>query len=70
MSNDLLNGRRDIQNQVGREVIKEKTSKQDWITTEDFEIRDKAGELVLKGGHLGDRKRRELAVRSIDEQKS
>ncbi|KAK0377253.1 hypothetical protein CLIM01_05403 [Colletotrichum limetticola] len=70
LSNDLLNGRRDIQNQVGREVIKEKTFKQDWITTEDFEIRDKAGELVLKGGHLGDRKRRELAVRSIDEQKS
>ncbi|KAK2054816.1 hypothetical protein LY76DRAFT_579309 [Colletotrichum caudatum] len=64
LSNDLLNGRRDIQNQVGRDVIKEKTLRQDWTTSEDFEIRDKAGELVLKGGHLGDRKRRQLAVRS------
>ncbi|KAK6211197.1 hypothetical protein QIS74_10461 [Colletotrichum tabaci] len=64
LSNDLLNGRRDIQNQVGRDVIKEKTSRQDWTTSEDFEIRDKNGGLVLKGGHLGDRKRRQLAVRS------
>ncbi|KAK1714481.1 hypothetical protein BDP67DRAFT_589967 [Colletotrichum lupini] len=64
LSNDLLNGRRDIQNQVGRDTIKEKTSRQDWITSDDFEIRDKAGELVLKGGHLGDRKRRALAIRS------
>ncbi|KXH44070.1 hypothetical protein CSIM01_04374 [Colletotrichum simmondsii] len=64
LSNDLLNGRRDIQNQVGREVIKEKTSTQDWITTDDFEIRDKAGDLVLKGGHLGDKQRRQLAMRN------
>ncbi|KAK1984698.1 hypothetical protein LZ30DRAFT_747732 [Colletotrichum cereale] len=63
LSNDLLNGRRDIQNQVGREVIKEKTSRRDWTTTEDFEIRDKQGGLVLKGGHLGEKKRRQLAVR-------
>ncbi|KAK1624441.1 hypothetical protein BDP81DRAFT_398526 [Colletotrichum phormii] len=62
LSNDLLNGRRDIQNQVGRDIIKKKTSKQDWIASDDFEIRDKAGELVLKGGHLGDKKRRQLAV--------
>ncbi|KAK1723676.1 uncharacterized protein BDZ83DRAFT_580265 [Colletotrichum acutatum] len=66
LSNDLLNGRRDIQNQVGREMIKEKTSTQDWITTDDFEIRDKAGDLVLKGGHLGDKKRRQLALRSSE----
>ncbi|KAI3540129.1 hypothetical protein CABS01_14189 [Colletotrichum abscissum] len=66
LSNDLLNGRRDIQNQVGREVIKEKTSTQDWITTDDFEIRDKAGDLVLKGGHLGDKKRRQLAMRNSE----
>ncbi|KAK1657019.1 hypothetical protein BDP55DRAFT_568170 [Colletotrichum godetiae] len=64
LSNDLLNGRRNIQNQVGREVIKEKTLMQDWITTDDFEIRDKAGELVLKGGNLGDKKSRQLASRS------
>ncbi|KDN71057.1 hypothetical protein CSUB01_07909 [Colletotrichum sublineola] len=64
LNNDLLNGRRDIQNQVGRDVIKEKTSRQDWTTSEDFEIRNKEGELVLKGGHLGDKKRRQLAVRN------
>ncbi|GKT51527.1 uncharacterized protein ColSpa_11708 [Colletotrichum spaethianum] len=64
LSNDLLNGRRDIQNQVGRDVIKEKTSRQDWTTSEDFEIRNKEGELVLKGGHLGDKRRRQLAFRS------
>ncbi|OHE91935.1 hypothetical protein CORC01_12785 [Colletotrichum orchidophilum] len=66
LSNDLLNGRRDIQNQVGRDVIKEKTSRQDWTTSDNFEIRDKAGQLVLKGGHLGDKERRQLAVRSRD----
>ncbi|KAK1445591.1 hypothetical protein CMEL01_09834 [Colletotrichum melonis] len=64
LSNDLLNGRRDIQNQVGRDIIREKTSTQDWTTSDDFEIRNKAGELVLKGGHLGDKKRRQLAVRN------
>ncbi|KAK2002095.1 hypothetical protein LX36DRAFT_568960 [Colletotrichum falcatum] len=63
LNNDLLNGRRDIQNQVGRDIIKEKTSRHDWTTSEDFEIRDKEGELVLKGSHLGDKKRRQLAVR-------
>ncbi|KAK1590326.1 uncharacterized protein LY79DRAFT_590528 [Colletotrichum navitas] len=64
LNNDLLNGRRDIQNQVGRDVIKQKTLRQDWTTSEDFEIRNKEGELVLKAGHLGDKKRRQLAVRS------
>ncbi|KAK1522514.1 uncharacterized protein CCOS01_10226 [Colletotrichum costaricense] len=64
LSNDLLNGRRDIQNQVGRDVIKEKTSQQAWTTSDNFEIRDKDGELISKGGHLGDKKRRQLALRS------
>ncbi|KAJ0309587.1 uncharacterized protein N0V96_002997 [Colletotrichum fioriniae] len=64
LSNDLLNGRRDIQNQVGRDTIREKTSMHDWTTSDDFEIRNKAGELVLKGGHLADKKRRQLAVRN------
>ncbi|GJC78728.1 hypothetical protein ColLi_01566 [Colletotrichum liriopes] len=64
LNNDLLNGRRDIQNQVGRDIIKEKTSRRDWTTSEDFEIRNKEGELVVRGGHLGDKKRRQLAVRS------
>ncbi|OHW95836.1 hypothetical protein CSPAE12_05412 [Colletotrichum incanum] len=64
LNNDLLNGRRDIQNQVGRDVIKEKTSRQDWTTSEDFDIRNEEGELVVRGGHLGDKKRRQLAVRT------
>lgn len=67
LSNDLLNGRRDIQNQVGRDTIKEKTSKQDWITSDDFEIRNKDGQLILKGGHLGDTKRRQLAIRKSND---
>ncbi|KXH68993.1 hypothetical protein CSAL01_06610 [Colletotrichum salicis] len=66
LSNDLLNGRRDIQSQVGRDTIREKMTLQDWTTSDDFEIRDKAGELVLKGGHRGDKRRRQLAVRARD----
>ncbi|WYZ44899.1 hypothetical protein EsH8_VIII_000215 [Colletotrichum jinshuiense] len=63
LSNDLLNGRRDVQNQVGREVIKEKTSSQDWMTSEDFKIRTRDGELVIRGAQLGDKTRRQLAIR-------
>ncbi|KAI3530573.1 hypothetical protein CSPX01_14763 [Colletotrichum filicis] len=63
LSNDLLNGRRDIQNQVGRDIIKERTSQQEWVASESFEIRDRHGDLISKGGHLGDIKRRQLAVR-------
>lgn len=63
LSNDLLNGRRDVQNQVGREVIKEKTSSQAWTTSEDFEIRTRDGQVVCEGGKIGDKTRRQLAVR-------
>ncbi|KAL0944888.1 uncharacterized protein CTRU02_202775 [Colletotrichum truncatum] len=63
LSNDLLNGRRDVQNQVGREVIKAKTGAKEWTTTEDFEIRSKDGSVIVKGGQIGDKARRKLAVR-------
>ncbi|KAJ0270811.1 hypothetical protein CBS470a_013389 [Colletotrichum nupharicola] len=63
LSNDLLNGRRDVQNQVGREIIREKTAANEWTSAEDFEIRTKDGQLVHKGGQVGDNARGKLAKR-------
>lgn len=63
LSNDLLNGRRDIQNQIGRETIREKTTTNEWTTTENFEIRTRDGSLVHEGDKIGDRGRRALAKR-------
>ncbi|KAJ0337883.1 hypothetical protein COL154_012657 [Colletotrichum chrysophilum] len=63
LSNDLLNGRRDVQNQAGREIIREKTAANEWTSAEDFEIRTKDGQLVHKGGQIGDNARRQLAKR-------
>ncbi|KAI8309975.1 hypothetical protein K4K59_008689 [Colletotrichum sp. SAR11_240] len=63
LSNDLLNGRRDIQNQIGRETIREKTTTNEWTTSENFEIRTRDGSLVHEGDKIGDRGRRALAKR-------
>ncbi|KAI8165821.1 hypothetical protein K4K49_012607 [Colletotrichum sp. SAR 10_70] len=63
LSNDLLNGRRDVQNQVGRDVIRERTANEEWQASEDFEIRTREGSLVHQGNQIGDRTRRQLAKR-------
>ncbi|KAF4867697.1 hypothetical protein CGCSCA1_v013143 [Colletotrichum siamense] len=63
LSNDLLNGRRDIQNEIGRNIIRQKTSDNEWTTSENFEIRRRDGELVHKGSQIGDKARRQLAKR-------
>ncbi|KAK2774079.1 hypothetical protein CKAH01_13302 [Colletotrichum kahawae] len=63
LSNDLLNGRRDVQNQVGRNVIRERTANEEWQASEDFEIRTREGSLVHQGNQIGDRTRRQLAKR-------
>ncbi|KAF6791046.1 hypothetical protein CSOJ01_14422 [Colletotrichum sojae] len=63
LNNDLLNGRRDVQNQVGREIIQERTESKDWMTSEDYEIRTKDGQVVCQGSKIGDKTRRQLAIR-------
>ncbi|KAF6813774.1 hypothetical protein CMUS01_12767 [Colletotrichum musicola] len=63
LNNDLLNGRRDVQNQVGREIIQERTESKDWMTSEDYEIRTKDGQVICQGGKIGDKTRRQLAIR-------
>ncbi|KAF9880124.1 hypothetical protein CkaCkLH20_02078 [Colletotrichum karsti] len=67
LSNDVLNGRRDVQNQVGRELIKAKTQTNEWETSKSFEIRSKNGEVISKGAKIGDGVRRRLAVRAKDQ---
>ncbi|TDZ49709.1 hypothetical protein CTRI78_v007908 [Colletotrichum trifolii] len=63
LTNEVLNAKRDVQNQIGREIIKEKTGAKEWRNFEDFRIRTKDGELVYDGSHLGDAAQRDLAMR-------
>ncbi|KAF9880122.1 hypothetical protein CkaCkLH20_02076 [Colletotrichum karsti] len=63
LANDMLNARRNVQNQIGLQEIQKRTANNEWTTAEDFEIRTRDGELVHEGSRLGDRERRELARR-------
>ncbi|KAF9880123.1 hypothetical protein CkaCkLH20_02077 [Colletotrichum karsti] len=64
LNNDLLNGRRDIQNQVGREMIRIQTHANEWTSSESYEIKSKDGHVIVKGGNISEATRRKLAVRS------